>query len=210
MRAFRRGGEFADLRYPCGAIRKPKELFAAMNIKKIEEATRLLLEGLEVDLEDHNFTDTPRRVAKAYAELFSPPDIDIPVFDEKYSDMVMMRNHTFYTLCPHHLLPVRLRCTVAYFPRGKVIGASKLIRIMHDVNRHPMTQEALTNAIVQRIEQLTRGENHGVAVFMKGQHGCFSIRGVRSHDADMVTWALQGRFETDPTAREAFFRLITA
>lgn len=180
-----------------------------MNAAKIEEATRLLLEGLEVDPNDHNFADTPRRVAKAYAELFSPPDIDIPVFDEKYSDMVMMRNHIFHTLCPHHLLPVRLCATVAYFPRGKVIGASKLLRIIHDVNRGPMTQEALTNAVVQRVEQLTQGENHGVAVFMQGQHGCFSMRGVRSHDANMVTWALAGRFETDSTAREAFFRLIT-
>jgi GTP cyclohydrolase I len=179
-----------------------------MNQQKIEEATRLLLEGLEVDPSDHNFADTPRRVAKAYAELFSPPDIDIPVFDEKYTDMVMMRNHVFYTMCPHHLLPVKLQATVAYFPRGKVIGASKLIRIMHDVNRCPMTQEALTNAIIQRIEQLTHGENHGVAVFMKGHHGCFAMRGVQSHDAEMITWALHGRFETDATARDAFFRLV--
>lgn len=180
-----------------------------MNITKIEEATKLLLEGLEVDLTDHNFADTPRRVAKAYAELFSPPDIDIPVFDEKFTDMVMMRNHTFYTLCPHHLFPVKLCGTVAYFPNGKVIGASKLIRIMHDVNRKPMTQEALTNAILERVVTLTNGSIHGVAVYLRGQHGCFSIRGVRSHDADMVTWALGGRFEKDPTAREAFFRLIT-
>lgn len=180
-----------------------------MNIEKIEQATRLLLEGLEVDLNDHNFADTPRRVAKAYAEIFSPPDIDIPVFDENYSDMVMMRNHMFHTFCPHHLLPVDLTASVAYFPRGKVIGASKLIRIMHDVNRKPMTQEALTNAIRERITDLTEGQNHGVAVFMRGQHGCFSMRGVRSHAADMVTWALSGRFESDATAREAFFRLIT-
>lgn len=180
-----------------------------MNTQKIEEATRMLLEGLEVDLTDHNFADTPRRVAKAYSELFSPPDIDIPVFDEKYSDIVMMRNHTFYTLCPHHLLPVKLISTVAYFPRGKVIGASKLVRIQHDVNRKPMTQEALTNAVMQRVEELTQGENHGVAVYMRGIHDCMAMRGVRSHDTDMVTWALSGRFETDATAREAFFRLIT-
>lgn len=178
-------------------------------MEKIEQATRLLLEGLEVDLTDHNFADTPRRVAKAYAELFAPPDIDIPVFDENYTDMVMMRNHIFYTMCPHHLLPVKLTATVAYFPQGKVIGASKLIRIMHDVNRMPMTQEALTNAISRRVIELTEGHVHGVATYMRGQHGCFAIRGVRSHEADMVTWALRGRFETDPTAREAFFRLIT-
>lgn len=180
-----------------------------MNLQKIEEATRLLLEGLEVDLSDHNFADTPSRVARAYAELFSPPDIDIPVFDEKFTDMVMMRGHVFYTLCPHHVLPVELDATVAYFPDGKVIGASKLIRIMHDVNRHPKTQEKLTNEIVQRVIELTEGSAHGVAVFMKGKHDCFRMRGVKSHAAEMVTWALRGRFESDATAREAFFRLIT-
>lgn len=181
-----------------------------MNIQKIEAATRLLLEGLEVDLSDHNFVDTPRRVAKAYAELFSPPDLDIPVFDERYTDMVLMRRHTFHTLCPHHLFPVKIQASVAYIPNGKVIGASKLLRICHDVNRQPMTQEALTNAVAARIEELTNGGASGVAVFMKGQHGCFSIRGVKSHEADMITIATRGVFDTDPIRREAFFRLITA
>lgn len=181
-----------------------------MNAQKIEEAVRLLLEGLEVDLSDHNFADTPRRVAKAYGEMFGPPDLDIPVFDEKYTDMVLMRRHTFYTLCPHHLFPVKIQASVAYIPNGKVIGASKLLRICHDVNRQPMTQEALTNAVAERIRELTGGGSLGEAVFMKGQHGCFSIRGVKSHDADMVTVATRGVFERDPIRREAFFRLITA
>lgn len=180
-----------------------------MNQAKIEEATRLLLEGLEVDLNDHNFADTPRRVAKAYAELFSPPDIEIPVFDERYTDMVMMRRHVFYTLCPHHLLPVRIVASVAYIPNGKVIGASKLIRIMHDVNRFPMTQEALTNGVAARIRELTNSGSQGEAVFMKGEHGCFHMRGVRSDAADMVTTAFRGAFDRDKGLRDTFLRLVS-
>ena len=176
--------------------------------EKIEEATRLLLEGLEVDLSDHNFVDTPKRVAKAYAELFSPPDIEIPVFNEHYTDMVLMRRHVFYTLCPHHLLPVRIVASVAYIPNGKVIGASKLIRMIHDVNRLPMTQEALTNAVACRIRELTKGGSRGEAVFMVGKHGCFQIRGVRSHDADMVTAVFRGKFDLDPDLQNQFMRLV--
>lgn len=186
-----------------------KGVFTVMDLQKIADATRLLLEGLEVDLADHNFADTPNRVARAYAELFSPADVDIPVFDEKYTDMVMMRRHVFYTLCPHHLLPVKITASVAYVPNGKVIGASKLIRIMHDVNRFPMTQEALTNAVAARIRALTDSGSLGEAVFMIGEHGCFQIRGVRSHGTDMITTAFRGRFDRESGLRDTFLRLVS-
>lgn len=178
-----------------------------LNTQKIEEATRLLLEGLEVDLNDHNFADTPRRVAKAYAELFSPPDIEIPVFDERYSDFVCMRRHSFYTLCPHHLLPVRLVASVGYIPNGKVIGASKLVRVLHDVNRQPMTQEKLTDEVARRIQELTQCHSRGEAVLLKGEHGCMRIRGVRS-EGDMVTWKFTGLFDTNKDLQNNFIRLV--
>lgn len=174
---------------------------------KIAQATELLLEGLGVDLSDHNFADTPDRVARAYAEIFSPPELDIPVFAEDYTDMVLMRGHEFYTLCPHHLLPVRIVASLAYIPNGSVIGASKLVRMIHDVNRKPMTQEALTKAVTCRIRQLTKGDSQGEAVMMRGEHGCFRIRGVRS-SADMVTWKFAGLFQTDRDLQTQFMRLV--
>jgi GTP cyclohydrolase IA len=174
---------------------------------KIEEGIKLVLEGLGADLADHNFSETPRRVADVYEELFTPPETGYPVFDEQYTDMVLMRGHTFYTLCPHHLLPVRLKASVAYIPNGKVIGASKLMRMMHDANRMPMTQEALTAAIQKRIWELTQGTSKGEAVHIQGWHGCFSVRGVRS-DANMVTLKYGGEFDTSYLMQVRFLEML--
>jgi GTP cyclohydrolase IA len=180
-----------------------------MEINKIEAGVRLILEGLGVDPDDSNFRQTPRRVAKVYEELFLAPKTDWPVFDEDYTDMVIMRGHTFWSLCPHHLLPVRLVASVGYIPRGKVIGASKLIRLIHDCIRMPMTQEALTASVIAHIRDLTGGTSEGEAVFMEGRHGCFAIRGVRS-DASLITCKFNGRFETDPELQRRFMDLARA
>lgn len=155
---------------------------------------------------DHNFANTPARVARMYLELFSPPELDIPVFNEDFTDMVIMRGHEFYTMCPHHLLPVRLHVSVAYLPNGSVIGASKLMRMVHDVNRYPMTQEKLTAMILARIYELV-GDSRGAAVFMTGTHGCFRMRGVRS-GAEMITLKFSGAFDTEPDLRNRFLDLV--
>jgi GTP cyclohydrolase IA len=178
-----------------------------VNRQLIEQGVRLLLEGLGADAADHNFADTPRRVADVYEELFTPEATGYPVFDEEYTDMVLMKGHTFHTLCPHHLLPVRIKASVAYVPNGKVIGASKLMRMMHDANRMPMTQEALTAAIQKRIWELTQNSSRGEAVLLQGWHGCFSVRGVRS-EAGMVTLKYGGVFESDPEMRQRFQDLV--
>jgi len=178
-----------------------------MDIEKIEAGAGLILEGLGVDLSDSNFVQTPHRVAKVYQELFQPPATEWPVFDEDYTDMVIVRGHTFWTLCPHHLLPVKLVASVGYIPRGKVIGASKLIRMIHDCNRTPMTQEALTAAIIVHIRKLTVGTSAGEAVLLEGRHGCFEIRGVRS-DASMLTCKFSGRFESETELQRRFMDLV--
>lgn len=177
-----------------------------MDHTKIQDGVRLILDGMGVP-DDDNFRETPRRFAKMLGEIFSPPETDIPVFDEKYTDMVIMRGHVFYTLCPHHLLPVEIRAALAYIPNGKVIGASKLMRIMHDVNRFPMTQEALTAGILKRITELTQGTSKGSIVLLEGEHGCFRVRGVRSHDASMVTLKSLGDFAT-PEMERKFLDLV--
>lgn len=174
---------------------------------KIRDAVRLLLEGLGCPPEDHNFDKTPGRVAKAYAELFAPADTEWPVFDEDFTDMVVLRGYEFYTLCPHHLFPVKLRACVAYIPNGKVLGASKLARVCNDANRYPKTQEALTNDIVERLDELLEGNASGIAIQLEGWHGCFSIRGIKAHAASMVTTKLKGQFLTDRIQEERFLRL---
>lgn len=168
----------------------------------------MILKGLGVDPHDHNFERTPQRVADVYEELFDPPNTGWPVFDEQFTDMIVMRNHVFYTMCPHHLLPVEIRADVAYVPNGKVIGASKLIRMIHDANRFPMTQEALTYAIQKRIWELTNKTAQGEAVLLRGRHGCFSMRGVRSHTANMVTVKYGGKFADDGELRQRFEWLV--
>lgn len=178
-----------------------------MNLPKIEEGMRLVLEGLGVDLTDHNFNTTPQRAARVYQEMFEPRPTEWPVFDESYTDIVIMRGHRFFTMCPHHMLPVKLTASVAYIPNGKVIGASKLIRMIHEVNTMPMTQERLTAEIVASIDRLTEGTSEGSAVWLQGKHGCFEIRGVKS-EADMVTAKFSGIFETKPHLQERFFRLV--
>lgn len=164
-----------------------------MDQKMIEMGARTLLIGLGVNLEDPNFKTTPHRMFKVYQEMFAPPDTEWPVFDEEYTDIVVMRGHVFWTLCPHHMLPVKITASVAYLPQGKVIGASKLVRAMHDVNTQPMTQEKLTDLVLKRIENLTSETSRGVAVMMEGRHGCFEIRGAKSC-ATMRTLKFSGEF----------------
>jgi len=167
----------------------------------------LILKGLEVDLTDHNFARTPERYAKFLEELYAPPDTSWPVFEEKYTDIVVMRGHVFWTLCPHHMIPVKLQATVAYLPGGNVIGASKLIRMIHDVNRYPMTQEKLTNEIARKVRALTELTSLGEAVLLCGEHGCFQMRGVKSHEASMVTYRFTGRFQEDGELQHRFMEL---
>lgn len=166
-----------------------------------------MLIGLGVDITDHNFASTPARVAKVYAEMFIPKETQWPVFDEDYTDMVMLRGHEFYTMCPHHMLPVKLKAWVAYMPNGKVIGASKLARMMHECNRSPMTQEKLTAAALKKVAELTTETSKGAVVLLQGEHGCFRIRGVRSC-ADMVTIKSNGVFEEGSPLMQQFLTLV--
>lgn len=179
-----------------------------MNRELIEQGARLILQGLEVDVDDHNFARTPQRVADVYEEMFCPPNTGYPVFSEEYTDLIMIRGHEFYTMCPHHLLPVHIWAAVGYKPNGQVIGASKLMRMMHDVNRIPMTQERLTKEIQKRIWSLTMNTSAGEAIILKGHHGCFSMRGVKSHAATMLTVKYGGEFEQNAELRQRFEMLV--
>jgi GTP cyclohydrolase I len=175
-----------------------------VNQKRIEQGVRLILEGLEVDLSDRNYKETPKRVARMYRELFTPHRNTYAVFPESHQNMIMLRGHEVVTLCPHHLLPVRMKVFLGYIPNKQVLGLSKLARCIEDHLTEPKLQEALTDEIAQYLQ--LRLDPKGVACVVVGQHGCMRDRGVHT-TADVVTSCMTGAFFTNQISREEFLRL---
>lgn len=166
-----------------------------MNSDLIEQGVRLILRGLDCDLRDQNFQDTPERVAKVYRQMFASNEKGWNDFKETYADIILMRGHEMFTVCPHHLLPVRMVISLAYRPAGRVLGLSKLARVCQEVNSGPILQEAFTARVVQLLSDLTGAQD--VACRVIGEHGCMKIRGVRSN-ASTITEKFLGAFEQDP------------
>lgn len=166
-----------------------------MNHDKIVAGIKLVLQGLDCDLKDQNFLDTPERVAKVYRQMFYSSEKSWATFEEQYSDIILLTNHEIITLCPHHLLPVTMRCSIAYKPRGHVIGLSKLARVLQEVNRGPILQEAFTDSAAKLLGDLTGTPD--VACHVSGQHGCMRLRGVRTR-GEVTTMKFLGAFESEP------------
>jgi len=171
----------------------------------IEQGVSKILEGLGVSLSDHNYLETPERVARMYAEMFAPREREWATFEEQFTDFILLKGHTLYGLCPHHLLPVELNVSLAYIPNGHVLGLSKLARICDEVNTGPMLQERFTIEVLSRLEELCPGIL-GAACLIDGQHGCTKVRGVKS-DGRFTTYRLTGVFKEEPAMEERFFSL---
>jgi|SRR5882724_6686361 len=176
-----------------------------MNHDQIERGVELILKGLDCDLADRNFLSTPERVARYYAELFAPKDREWATFPEDFNDFILLRGHTLFTLCPHHLLPVELNVSLAYIPDGHVLGLSKLARIMDECNTGPVLQEKFTKDCLAALIRICPNIQ-GAACFVEGRHDCTRIRGVRS-EAAFVTYRLEGKFREQPELEERFFQL---
>jgi GTP cyclohydrolase I len=176
-----------------------------MNREKIERGVRLLLEGLELDLSDRNLVGTPRRVARMYAEFFSPKKNNFATFPETHSNMIILRGHEIVGVCPHHLLPVRMRVYIAYIPNKRVLGLSKLARCIEGHLTRPVLQETLTDDIAQDLQ--LRLDPKGVGCVVVGMHGCMRDRGVHT-SGDVVTSSMTGVFFTNSPTRDEFLRLI--
>jgi GTP cyclohydrolase IA len=172
----------------------------------LEKGVELILRGLEIDPNDHNYTLTPERYTKALDEMFNPRETDWATFEEAFSDFILLRGHQMYSLCPHHLFPVKFNVSLAYIPNGHVLGLSKLARLLHECNRGPLLQEAFTKQVIDKVHQICKGVQ-GAACFIQGEHGCLSMRGVRS-DADFVTYRLDGLFVQDKDLERRFFDLV--
>jgi GTP cyclohydrolase IA len=176
--------------------------------EQAEEAIRAILENIGEDPDREGLLKTPRRVVKMYAELTAGYHIDPQalindaVFSVDYDEMVMVKDIEFASLCEHHLLPFMGRVHVAYIPNGRVIGLSKIPRIVEMYARRLQVQERLTVQIADFIDQAL--QPLGVAVVAEGVHLCAVMRGVKKPNAKMITSAMRGVFRSDPKTRAEF------
>ncbi|MCH9022248.1 MAG: GTP cyclohydrolase I FolE [Planctomycetes bacterium] len=179
---------------------------------RIEKAVREILLAVGEDPDREGLADTPRRVARMYAELFSglseDPRKHVNKFftEEKYDEIILLKDIPFHSMCEHHLLPFMGQAHVAYLPRGKVIGLSKLARIVTSFARRPQMQERLTYQVAEFI--MKEVDAQGVAVVMKASHTCMTVRGVKKAGSSMITSAMLGVFRSDVRSRNEVMSLI--
>jgi len=183
-----------------------------MDINKLEQGAKLILEGLQLDLENEHVRDTPRRVAAAYQEMCKSLDNEIPpitTFNTENDEMVIEDNVRFVSVCPHHLLPYYGKAHVGYIPDNQCIGLSKIPRLVRYFASQPIIQEDLTTKIANSIDDLLSPV--GVAVVLSATHSCMTVRGVRSHETYTHTSSMKGCFlDPDKQARQEFFSIINA
>src|SRR5437763_8243487 len=180
---------------------------------RMQELIRQLLAGLGEDPRREGLLDTPKRVEKAYRFLTSGYQANIDqvlnnaLFTVDYSEMVIVKDIDFYSLCEHHLLPFFGKCHVAYIPSTKVIGLSKVPRVVDVFSRRLQVQERLTNQIADTIRE--KIAPLGVAVVIEATHLCMSMRGVEKQNSFAVTSAMLGAFRDNARTRMEFLDLIT-
>ncbi len=183
-----------------------------MNRERVEQLIRELLEALGEDPYREGLKDTPARVAKAYEFLLKGYQTDPgkilkqAVFDLDANNMIVVRDIEVYSLCEHHLLPFFGRCHIGYIPRGKVIGVSKLARLVDCYARRLQIQERLTQQIARAIRDAVNAE--GVGVVIEAQHLCMMMRGVEKQNSLMTTSAVLGSFHESSATRNEFLTLI--
>jgi len=182
------------------------------NASAMQDLVRQMLAGLGEDPDREGLLSTPRRVEKSLKFLTSGYAVNIEtlinqaLFTVDYSEMVIVKDIDFYSLCEHHLLPFFGTCHVAYLPRTKVIGLSKIPRIVDAFSRRLQVQERLTNQIASTIQDAI--DPLGVAVVMEGTHLCMAMRGVEKQQSAAVTSAMLGTFREDARTRTEFLTLI--
>jgi len=178
-----------------------------IDLAAAEQAVRDLLVALGRDPDSEHVSDTPRRVAGAFAELLTPEPFDLTTFanDEGYDELVMARDIPFQSLCQHHLLPFHGVAHVGYIPAERILGLSKLARVVELFARDLQVQERLTTQVAAWLQDHL--EPKGVGVVLEADHLCMSLRGVRATGARTVTSAVHGLLRDDARSRQEFFAL---
>ena len=186
------------------------ERVGGVDLDAAEDAARDLLLALGADLESDHLRETPRRVAKAYAELLTPRPFNPTTFpnDEGYDELVIVGAIPFQSLCAHHLLPFQGKAHVAYLPGERLVGLSKLARVVELYSRHLQLQERLTTQVADWLEEHLRPR--GVGVVLEAEHLCMSLRGVQTAGSNTVTSALRGVVKDDARTRQEFLSLINS
>ena len=190
----------------------PEESKKNMDLPRLENAVREILIAIGEDPEREGLLDTPQRVARMYAEVFAGlhRDIskDIKVFHEEGNDeMILIGDIPFYSMCEHHLLPFHGKAHVVYIPRdGKILGLSKVARIVDTLSRKPQLQERLTSEIADKITEAV--DARSVCVIIEAEHLCMTMRGIRKPGSKTVTSAMRGGCRTDARTRNEALALI--
>lgn len=182
-----------------------------MDLGKIEEGMRMVLEGLGI-ADQPGLEQTPQRVAMLYKEIFigletDPSQIITPIKGESYDEMVLVKGIPFYSVCEHHLLPFMGEANIAYIPnRGQIVGISKLARALEVLASRPQVQERLTTELVDLITDSIRPL--GAMVVIKAEHLCMSMRGAKKPHAKVITSAVRGAFRNKETTRAEMLELM--
>jgi GTP cyclohydrolase I len=182
-----------------------------IDLEKIAVGIRMVLEAIGEDPDREGLRDTAKRVAKMYSDLFrglyeNPRDHLTVLFDEQHDEMVLVKDVAFYSMCEHHLLPFQGQAHIAYLPHGKVVGISKIVRVVEAFARRPQIQERLTSQIADlMMEEL---DAYGAAVVIEASHTCMTMRGVKKPGSNVVTSAMRGIFKTSEATRNEFMSLV--
>jgi GTP cyclohydrolase I len=182
-----------------------------IDVDRIKRAVREIIEAVGEDPEREGLLDTPRRIADSYREIFAGLSIDpkeyLAVgFEEGHEEMVIIRDIPFYSLCEHHFLPFHGVAHVGYIPEGRVVGISKLARVVEAFAKRPQLQERLTTQIAECIGEALAPD--GVAVVIEAEHTCMTMRGVKKPGSRVVTSAMRGRFRRREVTRAEFLSLV--
>ena len=178
---------------------------------KIEKAVASIIEAIGEDPKREGLVGTPRRIAEMYAEVFGgiyeDPGEELRVgFEEGHQEMVILKDIPFYSMCEHHFLPFHGLAHVGYIPSGRVVGASKIGRVVEILARRPQLQERLTTQIANTIVSVL--EPKGVAVVIQAEHLCMTMRGVKKPGSNIITSAMRGLFQKNPLTRSEFLSLV--
>lgn len=195
----------------CGDDDLPAEPLRGVDLPRIERAVHEILAAVGEDPNREGLLETPARVARMYAELLSglredPREHTKTFFAEHYDEMVLVKDIHFTSLCEHHLLPFTGKAHIGYLPNGKVIGLSKLARVVDSIARRPQVQERMTDTIAKLL--LEDLDVKGVAVVVEASHSCMTIRGVRKPGSLCVTSSMKGLFRTNQASRSEVMTLI--
>ncbi len=189
---------YADLRVVDGPV---------PDIDAAEQAAAAFLHALGISTAGEALRDTPRRMARAYAEMFTPKPFEATTFpnDEGYDELVLVRDIPFRSICEHHLLPFTGTACVAYLPADRILGLSKLARVVDYFAARPQVQERLTKQVADWLTDHL--QPRAVGVVIRAEHTCMTLRGVHASGSSTVTSALLGTLRTDARSRQEFFSL---